>query len=183
MPSAGSLVRRFADKYLNIITNNLWSTRQKATHEKAKNLVIRSQCGHEYIISFFTTPEISLCTSSVNSADSLLVFSKERTCLQYGHFAICTSSYVCRENVYCHIYNFKPPNGSALSPFRCFCNGTRSRSHLVGSDCDIDNFQIAENETSSCWFFNFVMTYTRNINCSNARSAYPDEVGVGLPAR
>ena len=116
---------------------------------------IESQCGHEYIISFFTTPEISLCTSSVNSADSLLVFSKERTCLQYGHFAICTSSYVCRENVYCHIYNFKPPNGSALSPFRCFCNGTRSRSHLVGSDCDIDNFQIAENETSSCWFFQF----------------------------
>jgi proteasome assembly chaperone (PAC2) family protein len=32
-----------------------------------------------------------LCTSSVNSPDSLLVFSKVIACLQYGHFAICYS--------------------------------------------------------------------------------------------
>ena len=54
-----------------------------------------SQCGHEYMISFFTTPDTSLCTSSVNSPDSLLVFSKVISCLQYGHFAICFSLSVC----------------------------------------------------------------------------------------
>jgi len=46
------------------------------------------------MISFYTAPDASLCTSSVNSADSLLVFSKVITYLQYGHFAICFSLFV-----------------------------------------------------------------------------------------
>ncbi|MCJ7507354.1 MAG: hypothetical protein MUO85_01320 [candidate division Zixibacteria bacterium] len=61
---------------------------------KKPNPKTDSQCGHEYIISFFTMPDTSLCISSVNSADSLLVFSKVTACLQYGHFAICLSLYV-----------------------------------------------------------------------------------------
>jgi hypothetical protein len=32
-----------------------------------------------------------LCTSSLKSPDSLLVFSKVISCLQYGHFDICFS--------------------------------------------------------------------------------------------
>jgi len=61
-----------------------------------------SQCGQEYMISFFTNPDTSLCTSSVDSADSLVVFSKVIACLQYGHFGICFSLCVecsaCRFN-------------------------------------------------------------------------------------
>ena len=53
-----------------------------------------SQCGHEYMISFLTIPDTSLCTSSETAADSRLVFSKVIACLQYGHFAICSSFYV-----------------------------------------------------------------------------------------
>jgi len=61
---------------------------------KKPNPKTEPQYGHEYIISFFTIPETSLCTSSVTSDDSLLVFSNDRACLQYEHLAICFARYV-----------------------------------------------------------------------------------------
>jgi len=58
---------------------------------KEPNPKTDSQCGHEYIISFFIVPYTSLCIPFVTSGDSLFVFSKVIDCLQYGHFAICLS--------------------------------------------------------------------------------------------